>query len=81
MASVYTLLIYPYWKITFTVHTYAYDKQLGDVLGQNNKYIVIFSRRLSNPHRNNTTTEKELITIVECLKQFQVIIFGWHISI
>ena len=27
-----TLLSYPDWKIPLTVHTYDYDKQLGDVI-------------------------------------------------
>ena len=36
MVSAETLLGYPYWRIPLTVHTYAYDKQLGAVIIQNN---------------------------------------------
>ena len=32
MVSVETLLSYPYLKLPFTVHTYAYDKQLGAIM-------------------------------------------------
>ena len=64
------LLSYPDWKITFTVHTYAYDKQLGVVISQNNKTIYFFPRRFSKPQRNYTTTEKEILVIVEWLQQF-----------
>ena len=64
MVSSETLLSYPYWKLTFTVHTDASDKQLGSVISQNNKPISFFSRILSNPQRNYTTTEKELLAIV-----------------
>ena len=37
MVSAETLLNYPDWKIPFTVHTDAPDKQLGAVISQNNK--------------------------------------------
>ena len=59
----------------------AYNKLLGGVISQNNKPIALFSSKLSNPKRNYTTTEKELLAIVECLKQFQGIIFGYEINV
>ena len=39
MVSAETILNYPGWKIIFTVHTYASDKQLGAVISQKNKPI------------------------------------------
>ena len=81
MVSAETLLSYPYWKIPFTVHTNASDKQLGDVISQNNKTIAFFSIRLSKPKRNYTTTEKALLLIVECLNQFCGILFGYEINV
>ena len=65
-----TLLSYPDWTIPFTVHTDASDKQLVAVISQNNKPIALFSRRLRRKQWNYTKTEKELLVIVECLKQF-----------
>ena len=53
-----TLLSYPDWRIPFTVHTGASDKQLGDVISQINKHIAFFSRIFSKLQRNYTTTEK-----------------------
>ena len=70
MVSAETLLSYPYWKLPFTFHNDAYDKQLCAFISQNNKPIDLFSIRLSKPQRNYTTNEKELLAIVECLKQF-----------
>ena len=64
MVSTETLLIYPYWKLQFTVHTDASDKQLCAVISQSNKPITFFSRKLSKPKRNYTTTKKELLAIV-----------------
>ena len=81
MVSAETLLSYPYWKVPFTVHTDASDKQLCAVIIQNNKPIALFSIILSKPQINYTTTKKELITIVECLKQLRVILFGCEINI
>ena len=81
MVSAETLLSYPDWKLTFIVHTDAPDKQLGAVISQNNKHISFFSRRLSNPHRKYTTTEKEILAIVECYKQFRVIIVSYEINV
>ena len=76
-----TLFSYPDWKIPFTVHTDASDKQLGAVISQNNKPISFFSIILSKTQRNYTTNEKELLGIVECLKQFCGIIFVYKINV
>ena len=73
---VMTLLSYPFWKLTFTVHTDTSDKQLGAFISHNNKPIAVFSRRLIKPHPNYTTTEKELLAVVECLKQLRGTLFG-----
>ena len=56
MLSSETLLSYPGWKPPLTVHIDAYGKQLVDVISQNNRPIVFFSRRLRKPQRNYTTT-------------------------
>ena len=65
----------------FTVHNDSSDKQLGAVIGQNNKPISFLSSIVNKPQRNYTTTEKELIMIVECLKQFRGILFGYEINV
>ena len=66
-----TLFSSPYCTIPFTLHTNTSDKQLGAFVSHNNKPIVFFSRRFSNPQRNYTTDTKELLTIVEFKEQFQ----------
>ena len=76
-----TLLSYPDCKLPFTLHTDASDKQLGSFISQNNKPVSFFSRKLSNTQRNYNMTEKELLTIVECLKKFRGIIFGYEINV
>ena len=64
MVSAETLSNHPDWKLPFTVHTDAYDKQLDVVISQNNKPIAFFSRILSKPYRNYNTTDKEPLGIV-----------------
>ena len=76
-----TVLSYQYWKLSFNVHTNTSDKQLGAIIGHNNKPIDFFSSRLRKPQRNHTTTDKELLAIVGCLKQFQGILFGYEINV
>ena len=81
MVSSEILLSYPDWTMPSTVNTDASGKLLGAVISQNNKSIALFSIKLSKPQRNYTTTKKELLAIVECLKQFCGILFGYEINV
>ena len=81
MVAQETLLHYPDWTIPFDIHTDASDKQLGAVISQKGNPIAFFSRRLNKSQRNYTTTEKELLSIVECLKQFRGILQGYEINV
>ena len=81
MLSAETLLSYTYWDISFTLHTDDSDKQLGAFISHNNKPIALFSRRLYKPQHKYNATKKEILTIVECLKQFLGILFGYEINV
>ena len=48
---------------------------------QEGKPLAFFSRKLTSAQRNYTTTEKELLSIVETLKEFQNILLGYEIEI
>ena len=76
-----TPLNFPDWSKPFDIHTDACDKQLGAVISQERKPIAFFSHQLSKAQQIFTTTEKELLSIVECLKQFQGILFGHKINV
>ena len=74
-------LNYSDWKIPYNVHTYVSDKQLGSVISQNYKRIAFFLKKLRKPQSIYTTKEKELLLIVELLKQFRGTIFGYKINL
>ena len=81
MVCVETLLTYPDWSKPFDIHTDASDYQLGAVISQEGKPIAFFSRKLNSAQQNYTTTEKELLSIVECVKEFRNILFGYKIRV
>ena len=81
MVSQETLLTYPDWSKTFDIHSDASDFQLGAVISQEGRPIAFFSRKLNAAQLNYTTTEKELLSIVECCKEFRNILFGYPLRV
>ena len=76
-----TLLFYPDFNKPFEIHTDASHMQLGSVISQDNKPIAFYSRKLSDAQTRYTTTERELLSIVETLKEFRNILLGQKLKI
>jgi hypothetical protein len=76
-----TLLAYPNFSEEFEIHTDASDYQLGATIRQKGKPIAFFSRKLTGAQLNYTMTEKELLSIIECLKAFHNILYGQRIVV
>ena len=75
------LLIYPDFNKHFYIHTDASESQIGAVISQEGKPIDIYSRKLIGPQQPYTVTEKELLSIVETLKEFFTVLFCQSINI
>ena len=69
-------MVYPNFSKLFVIHTDASKVQHGAVISQDNKPIAFYSRKLNPLQVNYTTTERELLSIVETLKEFKNILPG-----
>ena len=75
------LLVYPNFSKPFLNHIDAIKVQLGEVISKDNKPIAFYSRKLIPAKVNYTTTEIELLSIVETLKDFRNILLGQQIKV
>ena len=76
-----TLLTYPDFNKQFVIHTDASHTQLGAVISQDGKPLAFYSWKLNPAQCHYTTTERELLAIVETLKEFRNILLGQNIKI
>ena len=76
-----TILRFPDFNKTFHIHTDASHTQLGAVIFQDNKSIAFYSRKLNPAQTRYTTTERELLSIVETLKEYKNILMGQQIIV
>lgn len=75
------LLAFPNFNKPFIIHTDASLRQLGAVVSQDDKPIAFYSRKLNPAQTRYTTGERELLSIVETLKEFRNILLGQHIIV
>jgi hypothetical protein len=75
------LLSYPDFNKPFHIHTDASHYQLGAVISQDNRPIAFYSRKLQPAQVRYTTTERELLSIIETLKEFRNILLGQRIVV
>ena len=76
-----TMLTYPDFNKPFDIHTDASDVQLGAVISQEGKPIAFYSRKLNSAQARYTVGERELLSIVETLKEFRNILLGQSIKV
>ena len=65
----------------FKIHTNDSDLILGEIIIQNGEPIYFYSRKLTDPPKSYTIPEKELLSIVETLKEFRAILLGQGLKI
>jgi hypothetical protein len=74
-------LAYPDYSERFDIYTDASSRQLGAVITQKNRPIAFFSRKLSDTQKKYSVTELELLSIVECLKEFKGMLWGQRLKV
>ena len=70
-----TLLSYPKVNEPFGIHTDASKLQLGSVICLKGKLIEFYSRKFNSSQVIYTTTERELLSIEETIKEFRNIYY------
>lgn len=76
-----TLVTYPDFTLPFEIHTDASLLQLGACISQGGRPVAFYSRKLNPAQTRYTTTERELLSIVETLKEFRNILLGQQIIV
>ena len=75
------LLSFPDYTKPFDLHTDSSDYQLGAALKQGRKILAFSSKKLTPAQRKYGSGEKEMLSIVEALKEFRTMIFGYPIIV
>ena len=76
-----TLLTYLYLNENVKIHTDAGTFQLGTVISQKVKPIAFYTEKLTYDQQRYTVTDRELLIIVETLKEFIDILLGQKLRI
>ncbi|KAG0436158.1 Retrovirus-related Pol polyprotein from transposon 17.6 [Dictyocoela muelleri] len=75
------ILHYPDLTKEFNLKCDASDVRIGSILSQDNKVVGFYSIKFKGSEKNYTIVEKKALGILESLKHFKPIIFGFRINI
>ena len=75
------LLAFPDFNEEFHIYTDASTYQLGAVIMQKDRPLAFYSRKMNAAQHRYTTREKELLSVVEILKEFKNILLGQRIIV
>ena len=75
------LLSFPDYTKKFELYTDASDYQLGAMLKQGNNTLAFFSKKLNAAQKNYGVGEKEMLSVVEALKEFRTMVKGYPIDV
>jgi len=76
-----TLLAFPNFNEPFQIHTNTSHCQLGAVASQEGKPTAFYSRKLNPAQTRCTTMERELLSVLETLKECQNMLLGQQIEV
>jgi RNase H-like domain found in reverse transcriptase len=72
---------YPNFNKSFAIHTDASKVQLGGCMSKEGRPVAFYSRNLNPAQTRYTTTERELLSMVETLKEIRNILLGQQIIV
>ena len=75
------MLSYPDFSKKFVIHSDASDTQIGGVVSQEKKPLEFFRKKFNSSQKNYSMGEKELLSIVETIKQFRTMLYGHEIEV
>jgi hypothetical protein len=75
------LLHYPDHNSPFHIYTDTSNYQMGTVIMQQNHPVAYVSRKLNAAQCNYTTVEKELLSVMEVLREFRAMLYGSNLTI
>ena len=76
MVAAEAMLYYPDLNKPFDVYTNASEYQMGAGIIQDGHPIAYWSKKLTGSQREYNTTEKELLAVVMCMKEYHDILYG-----
>ena len=72
---------YPDLNWPFDIVCDASDYQLGAAILQKGRPLAYYSRTLQSAETSYTTTEKELLSILETLKEYRPMLYGGRLKV
>ena len=76
MVAADAMSYYPDLNKPFNIYTDASDYQMGAAIIQDGHPVAYWSKKLSDTQQKYNTTEKELLAVVMCMKEYHNILHG-----